>query len=230
MKGVSSKQPPTSKGSKLPLRLERVEVRFLFLVLVFVLVACSNDDDKGDPVPNLYTELCDLYVNSSRVVSVATLDDGTKLDFTSQNIKANVADTTLRSVIMYTPAGGKPRMYSFTPAVCGQALPPTSFPSQPHDPVKLVSIWRSSRYINMSLGEKTTEKGTHRYGFCITGLVSKTLQVSLLHQQPSGDLPSYTNKRYVSLLLHTDHATGYDYIAVTIPTFDGNRTYTFKAE
>ena len=202
---------------------------FFVFVLVFVLVSC-NDDDKGDPVPNLYTELCDLYVNASRVVSVATLDDGTKLDFTAQDIRANVADTTLRSVIMYTPANGKPRMYDYTLAVCGQALPPSSFLSYPTDPVQLISIWRSNRYINMSLGEMTTGKGTHRYGFCITGLVSKTLQVSLLHKQPASDSPSYTNKRYASLLLHTDHATGYDSIAVTIPTFDGNRTYTFKGE
>lgn len=201
----------------------------LFILCIF-FVACSDDDDKGDPVPNMYTELCDLYVNASRVVSVATLDDGTKLDFTAQGIKANVADTTLRSVITYTPASGKPRMYDYTLALCGQALKSSSFPSQPHNPVQLVSIWRSSRYINMTLGEKTTGKNSHRYGFCITGMTGKTLQVSLLHKQPSDDPPSYTRKRYASLLLHTDYATGYDSIAVTIPTFDGNLTYTFKGE
>ena len=124
--------------------------RLVFLFLLCLIFVSCDDDDKGTPIPDMYTELCDLYVNASRVVSVATLDNGSKLDFTAQGIKANVADTTLRSVITYTPANGKPRMYDYSLALCGQALKSSSFPSQPHDPVQLVSIWRSNRYINMT--------------------------------------------------------------------------------
>ena len=124
--------------------------RLVFLFLLCLIFVSCDDDDKGTTIPDMYTELCDLYVNASRVVSVATLDNGSKLDFTAQGIKANVADTTLRSVITYTPANGKPRMYDYSLALCGQALKSSSFPSQPHDPVQLVSIWRSNRYINMT--------------------------------------------------------------------------------
>ena len=193
---------------------------------MLMLASCGSDDEAG--VPNMLTELCDVYIDGNGKAVTATLDDGTVLDISAQQIGAEAADTTLRSVITYAMNGGVARVYSNSAVFCDEALPIESFTIAPRDPVKLVSIWQAGKYVNMVIGEMTTGSAPHPYGFCIDGLAGNKLYVSLLHQQPSGDAESYTRRVYASLRLSNSYVTGYDSVVVSVNTYDGVLTYSFS--
>ena len=201
-------------------------IAFLSLFLLLLCVSCSNDDDRV--VPNVLTEICDICIDESGIAVTATLDNGTVLDISSQQLTASVADTVLRSVIDYAIVDGLPKVYNNSPAFCSEALPQDSFNALPQDPLKVISVWQAGKYINMVLGEMTTGKAPHAYAFCIEELRGKTLYVSLLHKQPEGDAESYTRKAYASLPLANTYVTDYDSIALSITTFEGVQTYTFE--
>ena len=198
---------------------------FLFLCLC---VSCTKDD--GNVVlemPNTYTEFCDMYMNTDKRAATITLDDGTMLDILSQDIRSNVADTTVRAVVTYALKNEKPVIYSNTMAFCDQARPKEQFKITPRDPMKIVSVWKGGKYINMVLGEMTNKAAKHSYGFLIEGVDSKILNVSFIHFRPSADPESYTEKKYFSMPLATSYVSGYDSIAISITTYDGVKSYSF---
>ena len=202
---------------------------FIYILLsLCILVSC--DKDGGDVVlnmPNTYAEFCDMYMNNDKRAEYITLDDGTKLDILSQGIRSNVADTTVRAVVTYALKDKKPVIYSNDMAFCAQARPKEQFKITPHDPMKIVSVWKGGKYINMVLGEMTTKVAKHSYGFLIDEVKGKTLYVSFIHLQPASDPESYTEKKYFSMPMANTYVSGYDSIAISITTYDGVKSYSF---
>lgn len=201
----------------------------LFLA-VCLLVACGDDDGSEVTTPNLNTEFCDMYINADSRAATITLDDGTVLDILSQGIRSNVADTTVRTVVTYAMKNVTPQIYSYNPAVCMEAKPLKMFKITPRDPVKVISVWRGGKYINMVLGELTIKDGTHSYGFLIDEVKNRKLCVSLIHYRPSTDAEAYTEKKYFSLPIVSSYVTDYDSIAISIPTYDGMKSYSFEVK
>ena len=201
----------------------------LFLA-VCLLVACGDDDGSEVTTPNLNTEFCDMYINADNRAATITLDDGTVLDILSQGIRSNVADTIIRSVVTYTLKDSKPQIYSNNVAFCAQARPKSHFKITPHDPMKVISVWKGGKYINMVLGEMTNKVSNHSYGYFIDEVKNRKLYVSFIHYRPSDDPESYTEKKYFSMYLDNPYVSGYDSVAISITTYEGNRTYTFKIE
>ncbi len=200
------------------------------LCCICLLFSCSKDEDTdGEKVPNMQTEFCNMYINSDKRAESITMDNGTTYDILSQGIRSDMADTTVRSVITYSTDNDKPRIYSYNPAICKEALPQEKFKITPKDPVKVISVWKGSKYINMVLGEMTTKKANHSYAFMIDEVKNRKLYVWLIHLQPTEDAESYTEKIYASLPLQTSYADGYDSVAISITTYEGVRTYSFSA-
>jgi len=171
-----------------------------------------------------------MYINSDKRAASVTLDDGTRLDILSQGIRSNVADTTIRSVVAYALIDSKPKIYSNNIAYCAQARPKEHFKITPRDPMKVISVWKGGKYINMVLGELTNKVKNHSYGFLIDEVKDRKLHVSFIHFRPANDPESYTEKKYFSMPLVNSYVSGYDTVAISITTYEGNRTYTFKIE
>lgn len=200
------------------------------ICLATVFSSCQKDEDSS-AVPNWETEFCDAYANANAVVARLTFDDGSVYDVASQGVRVSSGsgNRTLRAVVRFARQGASVRMYSVEQAFCQTAIPTDSFKIHPYDPVKLTSVWRAGKYVNFILGEMTTDKAPHAYGFCIDSLVSRTMHVSLLHQQPAKDAPSYTQRRYLSMPVQTKYVKEetYDSISVTVQDFSDKRTFTF---
>lgn len=200
----------------------------IFLLLCS-FASCTKDDGYVVlETPNTYTEFCDMYMNTDKRAATITLDDGTMLDILSQNIRSNVADTTVRAVVTYAMKNEKPVIYSDNVAFCDQARPKEHFKITPRDPMKVISVWKGGKYINMVLGEMTNKAAKHSYGYLIEGVDSKTLNVSFIHLRPESDPESYTEKKYFSMPLATPYISGYDSIAISINTYDGVKSYSFS--
>ena len=197
----------------------------LYIMCIGYVCSCSKENGS---IPNLLTELCDVYINHDSIATTATLDDGTVLDIASQRMKASVNDTTIRSVVTYTQQEGNVRVYNNTPAICKAALPAEKLKTKAHDPVKLTSAWKKGPYINMMFGEMTTKKGIHEYAFCLDSLKHQMLYVSFIHKQPADDAPSYTQKRYASMPVNIEGTEAYDSISLSVTTFDGIETLSFR--
>lgn len=198
----------------------------LYIMCTGFLCSCSKDEGR---IPNLLTEVCDVFINADSIATTATLDDGTVLDIARQRMKANAKDTLIRSVITYTQEDGTVRVYSNTPVICKMATPSEKFKTTPHDPVKLISIWQKGPYINMMFGEMTTGKGIHEYGFCMDSVKNRMLYVSFIHKQPAEDALSYTQKRYASMPVKTEGTEAYDSVSLSITTFKGLERFTYSS-
>ena len=204
--------------------MKRFPFYILYIMCMGAQLSCSDDRET---VPAVLTELCDVYIDPQGIASTARLDDGTLLDIAPQGLKADVADTTVRSVLTYAWQNGTPRVYANSPAMCMSARPVREFVTVAHDPVKLVSIWQCGGYINLVLGEMTRDKAAHEYAFSLDSLHRRTLCVSLLHRQPEEDAPSYTKKRYASLPVRVNGTEAYDSLQVSVFTFEGWRAFLF---
>lgn len=200
------------------------------LCLATVFSSCRKDDDQTE-VPNWETEFCNAYVNADAVIAKLTLDNGSIYDVSGQGVRlaSGKGNITMRAVVRFARQAESLRMYQIEQAFSQMALPRDSFKTRPVDPVKVTSVWHAGKYLNIIVGEMTTDNGTHAYGFCIDTLVSRTLHVSMLHKQPANDAPSYTKRRYLSMPVATKHAASetIDSIAITLPDFEGKRQFVF---
>ena len=86
----------------------------------------------------------------------------------------------------------------------------------------------------MILEVLTTGKGMHSFAFCEEGFADsadgkKIVNVSVLHERPQGDAESYTQDAYLSIPVD-GYAGECDSVAVSIPTYQGVKTFVFENE
>lgn len=202
----------------------------LCLLTVTVLAACSDDDDRTS-YPSVITELVEIHIGSDTLVSEILTDNGTVFT-TSQRITAPKPDTLYRCISVYT-RGADNHIDLYQLELVPSALPrtPDRFKQHPMEPVKLISTWNSSRYLNISCGILTTGMGTHSIAFCEDSITTKnglqTVHIRLLHNRPENDAESYTQKTFISMPAFT-YAGKADSIALTLNTYDGLRTLGFR--
>ena len=195
---------------------------FTYILTAFVLLGCSKDDDYS--YPSLHTDLAEVFTGSDKTVTSIMLDDGSEYK-ADRTIKSGIADTIYRCLCSYTLDEDKSaesfHIYNITAVLSSYPKPYTNYKDQENTPVKLFSMWESSRYINAHIGYKTTDKGTHIFSFCEEKIETdedgtKTAYVILYHKRPSNDPESYTKHTYISFPKYYYEGKA-DMVVLTIP-------------
>lgn len=195
----------------------------LALVCVFICIATASCS-KDNTVPNLDMQFCDVEIGADYLAKTITLDDGTVLDISEQQIKADTASTTFRIVSSINrQEGGKAQLYGTSRVFCEQLTPSDSANSAFNDPIVLTSVWRAGKYVNFILGIKTTGMASHPICWRLDSLSQRTIYASLAHHQPDTDATSYTTRFYASFPIQDCDVptTDFDSICIRIPTFTG---------
>ncbi|MDD4761264.1 MAG: NigD-like C-terminal domain-containing protein [Bacteroidaceae bacterium] len=172
----------------------------LSLILIFVIISCSNDEDHQ--AANFQMEFADLLTDASGAASTLLTDKGEKLQVVNP-IRNLSPDTTFRYVVIFVRQTNGIRISSSAPVLCGQ---PSSFYYTPifTDSVQLQSIWRSSHYINLTLLVWGKNK-RHTFGFVNRGVTTASdghhiLHLQLYHNSDS-DMLAFPHTSYLSCSL-----------------------------
>ena len=146
------------------------------------------------------------------------LDNDTRL--TLSNPKKGLKPSVIyRALVGYTldGNGGQATLYSAKATV----LLHDSTSVAQCDPVNVISLWRTGRYINLHLLPKTQNQGQHAWGFIVENITDRHAYLRLHHRQGT-DPTAYSTDQYASLLLSDIEA---DDFTLTIETFSGTRSW-----
>ena len=187
---------------------------FVFSLLPFVLLSCSDDKDDG-PYPSIVSEMADCPTNSEGTMMKIVLDNDTELPLSNPQtgLKPNV---TYRALAGFALDNGKVRLYSLKSAT----LLRDSTSVAQCDPVNVTSIWRTRRYINLHLLPKT-QGGEQSWGFITDSIVGNRAYLRLHHRQET-DPTSYSTDVYASLSLKLLEANQF---TIRINTFSGTKEW-----
>ena len=185
---------------------------FVFSLLPFVLLSCSDDKDDG-PYPSIVSEMADCPTNSEGTMAKIVLDNDAELPLSNPQtgLKPNV---TYRALAGFALDNGKVRLYSLKSAT----LLRDSTSVAQCDPVNVTSIWRTRRYINLHLLPKT-QGGEQSWGFITDSIVGNHAYLRLHHRQGTDPI-SYSTDIYASLPLKLLEANQY---TIRINTFSGTK-------
>lgn len=192
------------------------------LLILFLLAfsSCTKEDDTT--YPNVVTEMADLLTDNAGRTTTLLLDNGTSYSITNpkSGLKANCIYRVLSG---YIPIGTSAQLYNTQ----GAYILNDSTNTQKADPTKVLSVWHTSRYINMHL-TPLTQGGTQHWGIITDSIVDGHYYLRLHHNQ-NGDPTSYTTDVYASLPIGEDTTIPADNaITLRIQTFDGIKTYNFN--
>ena len=198
--------------------------KFVLLIMIVCLASCKSDgDDASDFYPNVVTEFATVQTDAEGTMTQFTTDD--ERTYTISNPQKGYSkNARYRSVCGYVADGQAATLYSLTGAY--MLHDSTELAYEP-DPIKVTSVWKSGRYINMHLSP-LTQGGTQYWGFRVDEVKGRTTHVTLHHRQNNDPL-SYTQTVYASL--HVDSLKTVpvgDSIALHIKTFQGDRVWAFK--
>lgn len=183
----------------------------LFLLTTLLSLSCSDDNDT--PYPSIITELADCPTDAEGRMTGIVLDDDTRLTLSNPQ-KGLKPSVTYRALVGYTLGNdGYATLYSAKAAT----LLKDSTSVAACDPVNVVSLWRTSQYLNLHLMPKTQGKGEHAWGFITDSIVADHAYLRLHHRQGSDPI-SYSTDQYASLPLDLVPATR---ITLRIETFQG---------
>ena len=199
-------------------------------VLPFVMLSCDDDDE--DPMPPLRMEFVETITDSKSIVEYILTDEGVRLT-PSSPITASRPDTTYRCVCQYAMMDGVCHVYDLRAIFSKKPVHISETDTMWTDPLGVNSVWKTSRYVNMSLALLTTGQGSHVYSFCedtimTNSLGSKTAFCTLSHHRVGKDPESYTQDVYLSMPVYDYVSSGIDSVAVSIHTYSGWKQYQFK--
>lgn len=196
--------------------------KLLYLMLLPLLcLAC--EEDKDEAYPSIVTELTDAYVNEKGVMHKIETDRGDAYTLTNPQSGFN-PQSIYRTLSGFVPQNdGTATLYQLK----GVYLLRDSTSVGKKDPTGVLSAWRAGRYINLHLQPKT-QGGTQYWGFVVDSLAEGRAYISLHHCQ-NGDAPSYSQDVYASIPVDSiADAAPSDSLIMTIATYSGNKTWTFK--
>ena len=193
----------------------------LFLLLL-VFACCKGGDDSSDFYPNVVTEFVTVKTDDSGTMTQFTTDDERTYTISNPQ-KGYDKNANYRTVCGYVADGQSATLYSLTGAYM---LHDSTEVAYEPDPIKVTSVWKSGRYINMHLSP-LTQGGTQYWGYRIGETNDGTTHVSLHHRQ--NDPQSYTTSVYASLSMDELESipAGND-IVLHIKTFQGEQAWRFR--
>lgn len=218
----------------MPIRLSimRRQLSSLLFCLVLILAGCKDDDYT---VPSYRVDLMCALTDADSVVSHLLLDDGSRYSVGTQRIKASEPNAMIRCLGTFSidEDSVTVKVYDLLRVSCYAPLPVDSFKVQPHDPVNVVSVWKSGGFVNLCLAPLVDEQGGMKYDFCIDSITHHhdniAIHASLLFQRRSGSIEAYTHKFYHSIPLESPYyPNDYDSIYIHINTYNGTTAYPFS--
>ncbi len=195
----------------------------LTIVLTTLLAAGCSDDDNGSPFPSMWNEIVCLTTNGEGRITQMVTDNGDTYEVTN-TLYGRQPSTQYRVMCGYTIEGNRATLYQTT----GVHVLQDSTACAMHDPVGILSVWKSGAYINLHLAP-LTQGGTHAWGFAVDSIgADRHCYLSLHHRQGSDPL-SYTQETYASIALEdvAGLAAG-DSLSLSVHTFKGIKTWNFK--
>lgn len=175
-------------------RLALVTLSLVLVVMlcVFMVVGCA-DDGADDILGDYKFVLCEVTSNAEKQLTTLRYDDGREWAITT-NVETETADTLYRAEAMVLEdADGQHIALGGISAVVSPMPKVYDAKNVKHDPVEVITAWRTPRYVNMRLAIGRGGQ-VHAVGFSDEGIVknpsgTKTKCLSLLHDQ-NGD-PDY---------------------------------------
>lgn len=193
------------------------------LFLLTVLLCCHACKEEQETYPSIITEMTDAYVNDQGVMYQICTDQGKTFTLTNPQKGFN-PNSMYRTLSGFVPQGeASATLYQLQ----GVYLLRDSSSVGEKNPTGVQSAWRAGKYINLHLTPKT-QGGTQYWGFVVDSVSQGHVRISLHHSQ-NGDAPSYSKDVYASIPVDSiPAATEGDTITMTVATFSGEKTWTFK--
>ena len=204
--------------------------RLIPLLILPFLLACSQTDELS---PAVRTDLLCATTNAEGLVERLVLDNDQSLRIDGQSINANAKSATLRCLCTYAVNADSTvaTVYSISKTSCYAPIPADSFDTRPMDPVNVVSVYKTGRFINLHLSMLTTGMTGTQYDLCLDSLTSDStiLHCSFLFKRVAADNESYTKHFYHSIPLNlANYSHPFDSIFISVNTYDGMKQYKFE--
>lgn len=173
-------------------------------LLVFGFSACGTDDQPLAPA--LRYELGELHTDSQGKPTLVKLDNALFIE--AKDYPLTLQPSALyRVLVAYDsaqPSGLSTKIHHIVTVPA--PLPSASLENQRTVPVRLLSLWRTERYINLRLGIGRSYKGEHKAGFVDKGIIKhpdgRRTQIVQLFHNDGGDRSDYTQEIYLSCPTH----------------------------
>lgn len=194
-----------------------------YLTILAALTLCMACGDEQETYPSILTEMADAYVDAEGILYKIETDRGQSYTLTNpqQGFKPESIYRTLSGFVPQTD--GSATLYQMK----GVHILRDSTAIGRKDPTGILSAWRAGRYINLHLQPKT-QGGTHYWGFTVDSVAQGKTWIGLHHKQNSDPL-SYTQDLYASIPVDSIKAAqAGDSLIMTVATFNGLKTWTFK--
>lgn len=184
----------------------------LFALHFSLFTSCT---EEHDPYPNVITELADIHTDAAGKTVKLELDNGKIFDITNP-LTVEQTEHTFRVLVGFVPQDNKATLYSSQ----GAYLLDDSTATPKTDPVKVLSVWRTERYINIHLAP-LTQGGTQHWGIITDSIVGEHHYLHLHHNQ-NGDPTSYTTDVYASIPIERSIP-----VTLRVNTFNGTANYEY---
>lgn len=207
----------------------------LISVFCILLIGCSKDKFH---YPDALTNLVEADTDNQGNLKLIRTDEGEAFKpSTSVHLKDATPDSTYRVLCMYQSLEhSQADIYKMNGILCSsnpiaiEDLKEDDLLS--NDPVKLTSIWCSSKYVNLRLGVMTKDEEKQISRFILTGKHTtaggqQAFHLQLSHDQ-NNDPEAYTKDCYLSCPLKTLEPQKGDSIYFTLHTYEGVSTTGFQ--
>lgn len=176
----------------------------MFLLCFMALLGACTEDDYH--FPSAVQDFFVAYTASDGTISAIETDDGKRFAvMENESNYKGTPDSTYRCIGYYEPKGSEVHLYTAKDVVSAMPYVLPHPDSLRTDPVHMVSIWKTPRFLNMRLAVLHGDKN-HLFGFVLDSISKSTpyssadIWISLYHDA-SADMQAFTDFVYASLPL-----------------------------
>lgn len=202
------------------------------LLLLGIFFGCTSNQEE-QPLPSMLTEFSEIHSNAQGALYKLHPDNRDTYYIENQQ-NGYIPYTTYRVACTYfwtTKDSSTVRLYNLERIEVLKNK--TNATPSYKDPLDVVSVWQSDKYLNMHLSVKS-QGGIHNWGFCIDSLKTETdgkqkLYISLYHHQ-NNDPMSYHERVYASIMKedYTRILKHGDEVILKVNTFSGIKSWYFS--
>lgn len=203
------------------------------LMLAVPLIGCQDDEAPWKPYSE---ELCELHTDHEGNATSITTDSGNTLKINSISQKFT-PDSIYRAIAIINHNDDAPEAHLLQFVSAPKSLPNIAA-NAGKDAVRLLSCWRTERYVNLRIAIPCSEIQRHAIGFADDGIIRtivtagkpnrKTRRIRLLHYVDD-DRQDFYQESIISCPVYDfegELEPGLDSIQMTVYTEKGPRVFT----